>query len=221
MAYLDFLSSLHKQTKRDYLARVNDPEFPKARAAELARAWAKDYWDGDRRTGYGGYSYDGRWRPVAQALAEHYNLKSGDHLLDVGCGKAFLLYELTQVVPGLKVCGLDISAYALQNAKQELRGSYVQGNATELPFRDQQFKLTLSLTTLHNLRSYQLEAALHEIQRVSQQAYIVVESFRNLQEWENLLYWQLTCECFFWPDEWQWWFDKTGYQGDHSFIYFE
>lgn len=99
MAYVDFLSAIHKATKRDYVARVN--EFPKAEAAKLAKLWDKDYWDGDRKTGYGGYRYDGRWRKVADALVAHYGIKPGDRILDIGCGKGFLLYDLTQACPGV------------------------------------------------------------------------------------------------------------------------
>src|SRR3954466_9421529 len=100
MALVDFISPLHKRTTRDYLARVN--EFPKAEAAKVAKRFDREYWDGDRKFGYGGMRYDGRWRTVADALAKQYGLQSGDQVLDVGCGKAFLLYDLTQAVPGLE-----------------------------------------------------------------------------------------------------------------------
>jgi protein-L-isoaspartate(D-aspartate) O-methyltransferase len=119
MAYVDFIAPIHKSTTRDYLARVNDPEYPKAKAAELALKWDIEYWDGDRRTGYGGMNYDGRWRKVADLMAQHYGLKAGDKVLDIGCGKGFLLYDLTQAVPGLEVTGLEISRYAIDHAKAE------------------------------------------------------------------------------------------------------
>jgi SAM-dependent methyltransferase len=220
VAYVDFLSLIHRRTKRDYLARVN--EYPKAKAAEIARKFGQDYWDGDRKVGYGGYRYDGRWRPVAEAIAKHYALEPGHKLLDVGCGKGFLLYDFTQAVPGINVRGIDISEYAIANAKEEVRPFLQVGNAAILPYEDNTFDMVISITTLHNLRCYDLDRALREIERVGRKhKYIVVESFRNLDEWVNLLYWQLTCECFFWPDEWEWWFKKCGYTGDHSFIYFE
>ncbi|PIQ25952.1 SAM-dependent methyltransferase [bacterium (Candidatus Blackallbacteria) CG17_big_fil_post_rev_8_21_14_2_50_48_46] len=220
MAYLDFLSTLHKRTQRDYIGRVN--EFPKAEATRVARRFDFDYWDGDRKYGYGGYRYDGRWKAVAEAIAEHYQLKAGQRVLDIGCGKAFLLYELTQVVPGLEVVGIDISDYALENAKEEVRPFLQKASATELPFADQSFDFVFSLNTLHNLYCFELDKALREMQRVSKgPKYLVVESYRNEAEKVNLLYWQLTCESFFTPEEWDWWFEKTGYQGDHSFIYFE
>jgi len=222
MAYVDFLSAIHKSTKRDYLARVNDPEFPKAKAAELAKKWDFDYWDGDRRICYGGYRYDGRWAKVAKAMADYYGIKPGDKILDVGCGKAFLLYDFTQVVPGVEVTGIDISDYGIANAKEEVRDRLQVCSADKLPFADNSFDLVFSINTLHNLPVYALDPALREMERVGKShKYICVESYRNEEEKANLLYWQVTCEAFNSPEEWEWWFKTTGYSGDHSFIYFE
>jgi SAM-dependent methyltransferase len=222
MSYIDFMSVLHKSTKRDYLARVNDPEYPKPKAAELAKKWDYDYWDGDRRICYGGYRYmEGRWEKVARAMADHYKLKAGDKILDVGCGKGYLLYDFTKVVPGIDVTGLEISPYAIANAKEEIKDRIKLGNATALPFPDKSFDLVFSLTTLHNLHTYDLDKALREVERVGRNKYICVESYRNEQEKANLLYWQVTCESFCTPEEWDWWFRLTGYTGDYSFIYFE
>lgn len=220
MATIDFLSRLHRKTKRDYLARVN--EYPKAKAGEIAKQFGAEYWDGDRRLGYGGYSYDGRWLQVAEEIARHYHLEAGDRILDVGCGKAFLLYEFTQAAPGVEVCGIDISEYAIEHAKEEVRPFVQVGDAVSLPFEDDSFDLVVSITTLHNLYCYDMERALREVERVGRRnKYLVVESYRNEEEKANLLYWQLTCECFFTPKEWEWWFRHCGYSGDHSFIYFE
>ncbi|MBF0304345.1 MAG: class I SAM-dependent methyltransferase [Alphaproteobacteria bacterium] len=222
MAYVDFLSVIHKSTKRDYLARVNDPEFPKAKAAEMAKKWDFDYWDGDRRINYGGYRYDGRWAKVARAMADHYGIKAGDRILDVGCGKGFLLHDFTQVIPGVEVTGLDVSSYALDHAMEDLGGRLHLGSAASLPFEDDSFDLVFSINTLHNLHCYDLDKALREIQRVGRKhKYICVESYRTEEEKANLLYWQVTCEAFNTPEEWEWWFRTTGYDGDHSFIYFE
>jgi protein-L-isoaspartate(D-aspartate) O-methyltransferase len=223
MALIDFMSAVHKNTKRDYLARVNDPEFPKAKAAELAKKWDFDYWDGDRRICYGGYRYiEGRWEKVARAMAEHYGLKAGDKILDIGCGKGFLLYDFTKVVPGIEVTGIDISEYAIRNCKEEIRERLCVGNATDLPFPDHSFDFVFSLNTFHNLHCYDLEKALREMQRVGREhKYICIESYRNETEKANLLYWQVTCEAFNTPEEWEWWFKLTGYTGDYGFIFFE
>lgn len=220
MAYIDFLSAIHKSTKRDYLGRVN--EYPKAEAIKKSKLYDFDYWDGDRKFGYGGYKYDGRWQKVAKAIADHYGLKAGDRILDVGCGKSFLLYDFTKVVPGIEVKGIDISQYAIENAKEEVRPFLELGNAVSLPYKDKSFDLVISINTLHNLYCYDLVSALKEIERVSRKnKYIVVESYRSEEEKVNLMYWVLTGECFFSPDEWKWFYDLAGYRGDYSFIYFE
>ena len=108
MGYIDFMSAIHQSTDRDYLERVNDTSFPKAKAAKLAKKWDYDYWDGDRRINYGGYKYiPGRWAPVAKSMIDHYKLKSGDKILDVGCGKGFQLFELTKQISGLEIKGIE------------------------------------------------------------------------------------------------------------------
>ena len=222
MAYLDLMSPLHKSTQRDYLARVNDPEFPKAKAANLAKKWGFDYWDGDRRINYGGDRYmEGRWAKIATLMVDHYGLKPGDRVLDIGCGKGFLMYDFTLVLPGIEVQGIDTSSYAIGNAKPEIKDSIIEGNASSLPFEDNAFDLAISINTLHNLYTHELDPALREIERVAKSKYLCVESYRNEEEKTNLLYWQVTCEQFNTPEEWEWWFKQTGYTGDHSFIYFE
>lgn len=200
MAYIDFVSDLHKATKRDYIGRVISDD--KAACAVVAKEYGYDYWDGDRKYGYGGYRYDGRWKSVAQKIAEHYQLKAGQKVLDVGCGMAHLLYELTQVVPGLCVKGIEISQYALEHAKEEIRGNLQYGKAQEIPFDDHEFDLVLSLTTLHNLKVFDLKKAVQEIERVSKgNSYIMVESYRNDREEMNMLYWQLTCASYYSVEE--------------------
>ena len=222
MTYVDFMSPLHKSTIRDYLARVNDPEFPKAVAAQKAKQWGFDYWDGDRRINYGGYRYmEGRWAKVAKLMVEHYGLKPGDKVLDVGCGKGFLMFDFTQILPGIEVRGIDISTYAIENAKPEIKHLIDHGSAVKLPYADNQFDLAISLNALHNLHTYDLDPALREFQRVAKKKYLCVESYRTEEEKANLLYWQVTCEQFNTPEEWAWWFKNTGYTGDHSFICFE
>lgn len=220
MAYIDFIGALHNATKRDYVQRV--VEHDKAACAEVACRFGADYWDGERRYGFGGYRYDGRWRKVADAMVRHYGLKPGARILDVGCGKGFLLYEFTQALPGCEVAGLDISDYAVAQAKPEIRDRLVVGDCVALPWPDRSFDFVVSITTLHNLKNYALWPALREIQRVGRGArHITVESYRNEREKANLLYWQLTCRAFMTPEEWEFAFAETGYEGDYGCIYFE
>ena len=221
MREMNLVSAKHNSVSRDYLARVNDLEYPKHRAAELAKKWGFDYWDGDRRICYGGYTYrPGYWTPIAQSLIENYGLSQSSKVLDIGCGKGFLLFELHKLLPGIRVYGLDISDYAIKHAPSEVSSQIVLGTAQELPYKDGEFDLALSINTFHNLEVFNLYSALKEVKRVSNQSYVVVESYRNEIEKENLLYWQVTCESFFNPAEWKWFFNLAEYDRDYEFIYF-
>ena len=194
----------------------------KIECMKIARKYDKEYWDGDRRYGYGGYKYDGRWEVVARDLIKEYGLKDGCKILDVGCGKGYLLYEFKKLLPNCEIRGFDISEYAIKNAKEEIKENLFIYNASDVyPFGDEYFDLVVSITTLHNLKIYQLKNALKEIERVGKNKYIVVEGYRDEKELFNLECWALTAEMFLRPDEWIWVFKEFGYKGDYEFIYFE
>lgn len=220
MACIDFIQSLHHATKRDCTARFAGMD--KAECATIAKKYGQEYFDGDRNHGYGGYRYDGRWVPVAEAMAKHYKLQPGARILDIGCGKGFLVHDFMKVLPGSEAFGIDISEYAITHAMPEVKDHLRVGNAVSLPHPDKSFDLVVAINTLHNLRLPELERALLEIERVGKQnKYIVMDSYRNEREKVNLLAWQLTCECFFTPQEWEWVFEKCGYTGDYGCIFFE
>jgi ubiquinone/menaquinone biosynthesis C-methylase UbiE len=220
MAYREFVSLVHKSTKRNYIERVN--EIDKAEVAEKAIQFGFDYWDGSRLTGYGGYKYDGRWRKVADAMIATYGIKPGMRVLDVGSGKGFILHDFREALPGLEVAGLDVSEYAIEHTMESVKPFCQVGTAAKLPYPDKHFDLVISINTLHNLYNYDLFSALKEIERVSRGAkYLCVEGYRNEREKMNLMYWQLTCRVFHTPAEWEFEFKQAGYTGDHEFIYFE
>jgi SAM-dependent methyltransferase len=216
---LNVVTPLHRRTARDYVARMVDD---KVHCMVKAKEYGFDYWDGDRRYGYGGYRYDGRWRPVAEHLIEHYGLEANARILDVGCGKAHLLHELKQLLPRAEVTGFDISAHGLADAPEAVRAHLFRYRAQDpYPWGDRHFDLVLSLGCLHNLRVFELESAVREIERVGRRKYIMVESYRNEREQFNLQCWALTAESFFDTAEWIWLYRHFGYTGDYEFIYFE
>ena len=217
---LNLVTGLHQSTKRDYLGRMNDS---KVEAMKKAKQYGFDYWDGDRRFGYGGYKYmQGRWAKVAQPLIDLYGLRAGSKILDVGCGKGFLLYEIQLLQPGVEIHGFDISQYGLENTHPDLKAKLFIHRAQEtFPFQDNFFDLVISLGTLHNLHIFELEVAVSEIERVGKQGYIMVESFRNELEMFNLECWALTAESLMDVDEWKWIYDRFGFTGDYEFIFFE
>ena len=216
----EVVTPLHTSTARDYLSRMNDR---KVEAMAVAKEFGHDYWDGERRYGFGGYRYlAGRWKPVAEALIARYGLSNVSSILDVGCGKAFLLYEIQKLLPGARIVGLDVSEYALGEAHDEFRGELVTGRAEEpLPFNSSEFDLSFSLATLHNLRIFEVQCALNEMARVSRQQFVMVESYRSNVELFNLECWALTAQTFLDPDEWKWLFHVSAFSGDYEFIYFE
>jgi SAM-dependent methyltransferase len=216
---LNLVTPLHRRTTRDYVARVVDD---KVHCMLKAKEYEFDYWDGDRRYGYGGYRYDGRWKTVAEQLIDHYRLGPNARILDVGCGKAHLLYELKQLLPQSDVTGFDISRHGLADAPEPIRPYLFRYRAQDpYPWGDKHFDLVISFGCLHNLRVFELDTAVREIERVGRQKYIMVESYRNELEQFNLECWALTAESLFDTAEWIWLYRHFGYTGDYEFIYFE
>ena len=221
MPELNFMEVLHKKTTRDYTERII--KYNKAHAAEISCKYGKDYWDGDRQYGYGGYKYmEGYWSPVAEAMIKHYKLPSNAKILDVGCGKGFLLYEFTKLLPEADIYGIDISKYAVENAKKEIRHKIIEGHANSLPFEDNSFDFVYALGCMHNLFNFELFDALKEMERVGRNhKYTMQESYRNETEKINMCNWQLTQHSFLSVDEWIWFMKLAGYDGDFGFIFFE
>jgi len=216
----NYITSIHKSSKRDYLGRMFNE---KAKCMNLAKKYDFDYWDGSRNTGYGGYKYiKGYWGDMAKNLIDDYKLKDGSKVLDVGCGKSFLLHEMKLLKPNLNIMGFDASNYALEH-NTKLTKPFVYNQKAQEPFKykNKEIDLVISINTLHNLKLYDLKKSILEINRVGKQAYIVVESYRNEKELFNLQCWALTCESFFSVDEWQWIYNEFNYKGDYEFIFFE
>ena len=214
------MTPLHQATKRDYLARMIDD---KVHCMQIAKQYGQEYWDGDRRFGYGGYKYiPGRWAPVAVALINDYKLGPGSKVLDVGCGKGYLLHEMLLIEPQLRVTGFDVSAYGIDCATDVVKPHlFLHEAQSKYPFKNDEFDLVISLCTLHNLKLSEVKLALSEIERVGKQSYVMLESYRSELELFNLQCWALTCESFFDDQEWVQLYEDCGYCGDYEFIYFE
>ena len=216
---LNFITDYHLSTKRDYFGRMADE---KVECMKIARKFEEQFWDSKRKFGYGGYKYiPDLLKPLAERIIKFYGLTSNSKILDVGCGKGFLLFEITKILPNINVIGFDISNYAIKNSKEEIKNKlYVFKAENTYPYSDNEFDLVISINTLHNLQIDKLEKSLREIDRVGKNKYTVVESYRNEKELFNLQCWALTAEAFFSKNEWEWIFKKFGYNGDYEFIYF-
>jgi ubiquinone/menaquinone biosynthesis C-methylase UbiE len=218
MAEVDLLRALPK-TKRNIEKRkeAKDPAV-----VAIAKQYGEMYWDGPREYGYGGYKYDGRWRPVARDIIAHFGLKPGDRVLDVGCGKGFVVKDLMLECSGLEAFGLDVSLYAITHAPEELTGRLHLGTGERLPFPDDSFDCVLSLNTIHNFPRPRAIKAMQEIQRVSGgSAFVQVDSYLTPEQKEIFESWVLTAEFHDYPDGWVKLFEEAGYTGDYYWTIIE
>ena len=204
----------YPRTKRDVKARGAEKTVADR---ALACEFGKDFFDGDRRNGYGGFHYNERfWKDVVPSFQQLYGLTGDSALLDVGCAKGFMISDFARYIPGIDVRGVDISEYAIQHAKDDVRDRVTVANAIDLPFEDNSFDVVISITTVHNLEGDDLIASLREIMRVSRGgAYITVDAYRNDEEKEAMFAWNLTAKTILHVDEWKEVFDQAGYTGDY------
>lgn len=188
----------------------------------ISRRYGKDYFDGPREVGYGGYRYDGRWIPVARDIVAHFNLKAGDRILDVGCAKGFLVKDLISVCPGLEAFGIDISHYALMHCEPETVGRLHLGSADRLPFPDRSFDAVISLNTIHNLNRAGVIRALCEIERLAPgRGFVQVDSYRTKEQRAVFRKWVLTARFHDYPEKWIEAFKEAGYTGDYYWTIIE
>ena len=210
---IDLLANYPK-TKRDVKKR-GETKTEEDRA--IARRFGKEFFDGDRKCGYGGYQYNPRfWQPVIPTFQEHFGLTASSSVLDVGCAKGFMLHDMVESIQGITVRGIDISQYAIQNAIEDMK-PYVQvGDARELPFEDNSFDVVVCITTAHNLVRDECGQALMEIERVSKgKSFVTLDAFRNDEEKEAMEAWNLTARTVMHVNEWKAFFLEVGYTGDY------
>jgi ubiquinone/menaquinone biosynthesis C-methylase UbiE len=211
MVEVDLLRALPK-TKRNIQKRA---EAKDAAVVAIAKQFGEMYWDGPREYGYGGYRYDGRWRPVARDIITHFGLKPGMKVLDVGCGKGFLVKDLMVECPGLEAFGVDISRYALMHCERDVAGRLQLGSAESLPFPDRSFDAVISINTLHNLSRERVIVAIKEIERLAPgHAFVQVDAYYTPEQRELFMQWVLTAEFHGYPEQWLQVFKEAGYTGD-------
>jgi len=204
----------YPKSKRDLTKRLEE-KTPEDRA--LARKFGKEFFDGDRSHGYGGFSYNSRfWEPVVPTFKEYYNLDENSKILDIGCAKGFMLHDFKRLIPGIEVQGIDVSQYAIENSKEEVREFLQVADARKLPFPDNYFDLAISITTLHNLTKEDMKIALKEIMRVTKKdAFITLDAYRDGEEKKRMEAWNLTALTMMHTEEWEEFFKECEYEGDY------
>ena len=213
MKEIDLLKSYPK-TIRD-LSQASIERTDEVRL--IARKFDKDFFDGERKYGYGGYNYNSRfWTNVVKDLADYYKLKDGSKILDIGCGKGFMIYDFLQYNNKFIIKGIDISDYAIENCMDEVKDNLEVGNANKLVFEDDYFDLVISINTIHNLEKEECAKSLREIERVSKKdKFIIVDAYKNDEERKRMFAWNLTAKTILHVNEWKAFFKENGYTGDY------
>jgi SAM-dependent methyltransferase len=205
---------------RKYPKTKRDPSERSIQKTEetikIAKQFGKDYFDGKRIYGYGGYHYNPiYWKGVVDDFINFYNITENSKILDIGSGKGFMMYDFIKRIPNLFIRGLDLSEYAILNSKDEIKNYQILGNAKELPFENKSFDLAISIVTLHNLNKKDCAKSLREISRVSKKNYITLDAYSNFYEKKQMMNWNLTAETVMHVDEWKDFFKQNSYDGDY------
>jgi len=204
----------YPKSKRDLKKRLNNKS---EKVRKIARKFGKDFFDGDRSFGYGGFSYNKKyWLNVIKDFKKFYKLSSTSKVLDVGCAKGFMLFDFRKKIKGITIRGVDISSYAINNSKQGVKKYLKVANAKKLPFRDNEFDLVISINTIHNLNKKDCAVALKEIERVSKKnSFITVDAYSNIKEKKRMFAWNLTAKTILSKKQWINFFKKNNYTGDY------
>ena len=204
----------YPKTKRDLSKRGNEKT---EEDRIIARRFDKEFFDGDRKNGYGGYYYNSKfWTEVVKDLNNFYKLKNGSKILDIGCGKGFMLFDFMKLNPNFVLEGIDISDYAITNAVPEVKKFLKVGDAKSLPYEGNSFDLVISINTTHNLEINQCKKALSEMERVSRKdKYLIVDAYSNEIEKDRIFAWNLTAKTILSTNEWISLFEEAGYTGHY------
>lgn len=207
------LLSEYPKAKRKISSRLKNKKFNR----EIAKKFGKEYFDGPRSQGYGGYKYDGRWVSIAKEIINHYKLGDNSKILDIGCAKGFLVKDLMDISSKIQAYGIDVSEYAIKNCHPNVIGRVHCGNAISLPFPNNSFDFVISINTIHNLSINDCKKALKEIIRVSKsnKYFIQVDAYYNEKDKKKFIDWMLTAKTYGTPEEWLRILDEINYKGDY------
>ena len=210
---VDLLKNYPKP-KRNLEKRLSE-KTPKA--VEIARKFGEEFFDGERKYGYGGFSYNPKyWTEVVRDFVSYYKLKPGSKVLDVGCAKGFMLFDLKRQFPEIEVRGIDISNYAIKNSHEEIKDFLNIGDATKIDYEDNYFDLVISINTIHNLDYENCKKSIQEILRVSKKnSFLTVDAFSNEEEKKRMHMWNLTAKTIMSIDDWKKTFIDIGYNRDY------
>ncbi len=184
----------------------------------IAYSLGKEYYDGARENGYGGFYYDGRWKEIVPRIIDRYNLTSKSAVLDVGCKKGFFLHDLKDALPDIKIQGIENHTYPLDNAMASIKPFLNLSQYESLPYKNNEYDFIMAFASIYMLNLGGVLNALKEIQRVGKgKSYVTLGAYETKEERNFLLDWTLIGTTILHVDEWLEVFKDTGYTGDYYF----
>ena len=179
----------------------------------------KDFFDGNRNYGYGGFKYDGRWKKIAKKIANEYNLDNKSSFLQLGCEKGFLLHDLKNILPNLKIRGLETSDYAVNNSMEDVR-KYISKtkNYINLEYEENKFDFILALGVVYTLNLSDAIQCLKEIQRISKgKSFVILASYETIQDYWLFRQWTVLGSTILLKNDWIEVLNHVNYTGDYYF----
>jgi SAM-dependent methyltransferase len=182
----------------------------------------KEYFDGKRAHGYGGYYYNPKFfRKIVKAMIKYYKLNNKSKILDIGCAKGFMMYEFKKALPACEVRGIDISRYCKTEAMGKIKKYIKIGTCEKLPYPDKYFDFVVSISTIHNVSKNGIKKSLKEIVRVTKNnSFIRIKGYRNLKEKKKIEKWNIVAKSNLSKNNWLKLFKETKYKGDYQFSNF-
>lgn len=198
--------------------RVVGPDIRTIENRIIASYRGREYYDGDRNNGYGGYKYDGRWLPIARNMCSEYALNEDSAVLQVGCEKGFLLHDFLDLCPEMEIRGTDISEYAIENAMASVKPVIVSAPFTAFPFERDSFDLVVAIGVVYTLNLADAIQCLKEVERVSKGAsFVTLAAYRTQEEKKLFEWWTVLGATLLHEEEWITVMENAGYTGDYKF----
>jgi ubiquinone/menaquinone biosynthesis C-methylase UbiE len=186
------------------------------------KKFPKEYFDGKRAHGYGGYYYNPKFfKKIVKAMIKHYKLNNKSKILDIGCAKGFMMYEFKKALPNCEIKGIDISRYCKKKAIKKIKKYIKIGTCEKLPYPNKYFDFVVSISTIHNVTKTGIKKSLKEIVRVTKKnSFIKIKAYKNAAEKNKINQWNLVAKSNLSQNQWLKLFAETNYTHDYLFSNF-
>ena len=184
----------------------------------IASYRGKEFYDGKRDNGYGGFKYDGRWKKIAERIFEHYKLKENARILQIGSDKGFLLNDIKNIKPKCTVAGVEVSNYAITKTLKSVKKYIKKSSFVNLPYNNNYFDFVIAIGPVYSLSLPDAIKCLKEIKRVGKgKSFITLGAYNHERDFKLFRYWTLLGTSILNKKEWIKVLKHCKYKGDYKF----